>query len=218
MALTTIASVRAQGGSAADEYPDAQIQAMIDGLSDLVIKTLHRDIELNTYTEYYSGNNEQILLLRQYPVVSVSRVCVDSDGYFGQSPDAFPASKNLVAGVDYALMAGFQGIGSSGALRRLGSIWYQRPIYYPGKVAMQPGGATGNILVTYTAGYATIPPGLVYAVNAVILKALANAALGGEAQSKSYEDASISYMSAADLTSVFGTIERTLGAYKAYVV
>lgn len=218
MGLTTVESVRTQGGSGTDEYSDEQIQIMIDGISDLVKKALNRDLELKERTEYYSGNNNAVLILNQRPVISVSRVCVDGGSYFGQSPNAFPVTSDLVPGVDYVVMAGVNGVGSSGCLRRLGGFWPNPPIRFPGRVSVQPGWPNGNILVTYTAGLDPIPAGIVFAVNQAVLKACANAMLAGEAQSKSYEDASISYVSQADLQSVFGSIDRVIGSYKTFVV
>ena len=167
MALTTLGEVKAQGNiNPLDTSRDTQIKSLINGITDLVKQTLRRDIESTQYTEYYSGDNSSVLLLNQYPIISVSRVCLDDNAYFGQESGAFPASGDLVQGTDYAIMSGTKGVGSSGMLRRINQVWYRYPTVAPGKVALQTSAPPGNILVTYTAGFSPVPFGIKFAVNA----------------------------------------------------
>ena len=107
MALTTLLSVKTQGGIAvSDTSRDAQLRILIDGVTSLVKQQLNRNLESQQYLEYYSGDGSPLLLLRQYPVTTVSLVCVDDAGWFGAGPDSFAPTRNLIEGVDYALMSG----------------------------------------------------------------------------------------------------------------
>ena len=217
--FSSLSQVKTQGGiDQGDTSKDDQIQILLDGLSNVIEQELHRTIPATSYTEFYSGDNSQVLLLRQRPVISVTRVNIDNGGEFGQGVNAFDPTQDLVAGVDYAIMAGQNGIGSNGMLKRINGSWPRRQSYVAGQVSPQYGAGTGNILVMYTAGYSPIPAAITYAVNALVLSKLATAAIGGAAQSMSYEDASVSLFSPEQLTGIIGTIERTIGSFKAFPV
>lgn len=110
------------------------------------------------YTEYYSGRNTPLLLLREYPVTEVSDVRVDENGYWGQGESAFAATTALTAGIDYALVQDGRGAtAETGRLLRIGTVWPARFVSKVGllSAAIKPG--AGNIKVTYTAGYESIP-------------------------------------------------------------
>lgn len=215
MALTTLASVKAQGGiPAGDTTRDAQLRLLIDGVTGLVKQTLNRNLESTEYVEYYSGDGSPFLLLRQFPVTAVSLVCVDDSGYFGASPEGFDQSLNLVSGEDYALMAGANGIGSSGVLRRIGTTWHRYPSRAVGVLQNLPGIPSGNIKVRYTAGFAVVPPAITMAINAAVLKQAATAIVGGGLGQAAYEDASVSFLAPGDAVTLFGSIESMLAQYR----
>jgi hypothetical protein len=215
MALTTLASVKTQGGiPGGDTSRDAQLRSFIDGITSLVKQHLNRDLESSTYVEYYSGNGSPFLMLNQYPVTSVSVVCVDDAGYFGEALNGFPASLNLVAGVGYALVAGANGRGSTGMLRRIGATWPRRPSRAHGVIQNLPGIPGGNIKVEYTAGFGVIPAAISMAVNGLVLKQMATATVGGAAAQMAYEDASVSFLAPGDAALLFGSIESTLANYR----
>ena len=219
MALTTLMSVKSQGGiPAADTSRDGQIRILIDGITSLVKQQLNREIESAEYTEYYSGDGSPFLLLRQYPVTSVSLVCLDDAGYFGAAPGGFDSSLNLVEGVDYALMSGVAGLGATGTLRRIGTTWHRYPSRAIGVIQNLPGIPSGNIKVQYTAGFDVVPPAIVMAVNAAILKQLAMSSFGGAASQLGYEDASVSFVAPADVAKLFGSIESILANYRSIPV
>lgn len=210
-------------GTGASAFTDAQLGSLINVATDLVKRTLHWDIELQSYLEYYDGESwsspdDAVLILRQSPVLSVQRVCVDDQAYFGQSPTAFPAANDLVAGVDYAIMAGVGGIGSSGCLRRIGSVWWRRRSWQPGKVAPQASSPSGNILVQYMAGYSPVPYGIQFAVNQTVLDVANRMLAGGIVASEAYEDASQSYFSPEIMLKVYGSVQQTLGVFRSIVV
>lgn len=219
MAWSTVSQVKTQAGiDQSDTSKDAQIQILLDGLTSVLLQELGRDISVTSYMEYHSGDNSQILLLQQRPIISVTRVNIDYSGEFGQGVNAFDPTQDLVAGTDYAIMAGTQGIGSSGMLKRINGSWPRRATYVIGKVAPQYGAPNGNILVVYSAGYSPIPAAIIYAVNALVLSKLVTAAIGGAAQSMSYEDASVSLFSPKDLAGLIGTVERTIGSFRPFPV
>ncbi len=222
MALTTRDSVKIQAGiPLSDASRDAQFDALILAMTSLVKKTIRRDIEAADYTEYHSGDNSPILVLRQYPVISIDSVCVDSAGHFGQNADGFNSSLNLVEGRDFALKSGADGVGSSGILTRIGGVWYGVATRYAGWIANQPPKPTGNIKVVYRAGYeaADIPPDLVMAINsAVIMSAFSGSVGGVNAQSMSYEDASVSYADPGTVAKAFGSIKNVLSNYTSKAV
>ena len=208
-------SVKTQGGIAAsDTSRDAQLRSLIEGVTSLVKQQLNRDLESQDYVEYYSGNGSPVLMLNQYPVTAVSLVCVDDSGYFGTAAEGFDASLNLTNGVDYALMSGANGLGSSGFLRRIGTTWHRPPSRARGVLANLPGVPNGNIKVQYTAGFSVIPPAITAAVNALVLKQASLMAIGGVASGMNYEDASVRFFAPADTVRVLGSIESTLANYR----
>ncbi len=219
MALTTLTSVKTQGGIAfGDTSRDAQLRSLIDAMTSLVKQHLNRDLESTNYIEYYSGNGTPLLLLNQYPVTAVSRVCLDDLGYFGSVPGGFAPSLNLVEGVDFALMSGTNGHGSSGFLRRIGSTWRRPPARALGVLSNLPGIPNGNIQVEYTAGFVVIPPAITMAVNALILKQASQASFGGAASQMGYEDAHISLFSPRDASALLGSVESILANYRSIPV
>lgn len=218
MALTTLMSVKAQAGIAtADTSRDAQFRSLIDGVTSLVTQQLNRQLESQDYVEYYSGNGSPYLMLLQYPVTAVSLVSVNDSGDVGVATEN-DGSWNLVNGVDYALMPGARGLGSSGILRRLGTTWPRPSARSCGTLTVSPEIPAGNIKVQYTAGFAVIPPAITMAVNALVLKQAAQAAMGGAASQLSYEDAHVGFFSPADAAKTLGSIESTLALYRSIPV
>lgn len=90
---------------------------------------------------YFAPN---IIQLQQLPVRSITEVREDATGYFGQAPNAFPATTILQSGSDYFLkienpaIYGGQPISWSGHLVR-------RAFWFPATV--------GSVMVTYVAGF-----------------------------------------------------------------
>jgi hypothetical protein len=208
--------VKAQGRIAAsDTTRDSQITSLIAGVQDLVKRWLGRDIEQTTYTEYYTGNNSPYLILRQYPVVSITSICIDSGGYNGDAPNAFPASQNLTQGVDFTLTCGLAGQGANGIVRRINNVWYGRPSRALGTVEnLPPLEGTGNIKVVYVAGYSPVPPSIQMAVNDLILKKTITSVAGGAVTQMAYEDGSVSFFSPEEEAKLFGSISQTLGVWR----
>lgn len=122
-----------------------------DGILQLLISSFSRYVlnrtgqasftSVNSYTEIYDGNNSTRLFLRNYPIVSVSSVIVGAV--------TVPTSGGLISSGWY-----IDPSGKSIALRWNTAI-YQNPsqTIWPGVFSR----GQGNIQVTYTAGYSTVP-------------------------------------------------------------
>lgn len=217
MALTTRAAVKAQANIAAtDTTYDQQIDKLIDGITSLVKRVLNRDLELRTYTEYYSGDASSILLLRQFPVVSVASIYFDSGSYFGQADNAFPESSKLTEAVDYAVIWGHSGYGATGEIRRINDVWSTRTSRTSGRLPDLPPNPIGNIKVTYSAGFAQIPQAIQMAVNSEVYRACQQPL--GPVSSNSYEGASESFLSPDQASQVFSAIGNVFGRYRRIAV
>jgi hypothetical protein len=117
-----------------------------------------------SYVEYYDGNSQPKIPLRQRPVYQVNNVWVDFAGYYGQGPGAnnagpFSASTVLTNGQDYVLEYDGQdpagaAWSKSGNLIRVATIWSEvGRVYYPGKLTADLGPAPGCIKVDYAYGF-----------------------------------------------------------------
>ncbi len=146
---------------------DVWYDALREAAEAIVKNYCKRDFESQAYTDYYSGSGTRYLVLRQRPVTAISSVYLDERGRFGQNPDgSFSSATLLVNGQDYVLTFD-QGTTTSscGVLQRTVGVWPEIPRqYWFNKVAGENAPPMGNVKVTYTAGYATIPMDLQYAV------------------------------------------------------
>lgn len=80
-----------------DSALDAQITDLQSAVEKRVKEYLHRDIESTTYTaELYNGSGKSELVMRQFPVTSVTSVAV-YDGYYNNAE----VWTTLVLGTDY---------------------------------------------------------------------------------------------------------------------
>ena len=61
---------------AATEDPTAPIQVILDGVDSFVKGYCDRDFESTSYKEYQNGKNRQNLFLKQYPIISISRLSI----------------------------------------------------------------------------------------------------------------------------------------------
>ena len=118
-------------------------------------------------TEYYDGSGWEELILNRRPVSVVTRVAVDSGGFYGKGTDAFPVSTDWVEGTDFVSR-------SLDATEANPSILLSLRAGALTGVGLRKGKwqeGRGNVLVTYTAGYATIPKDLEYAANQLVIAA-----------------------------------------------
>lgn len=188
MALSTRTSVKTHLGiPQSDTTEDNALDQWLAGASALIKRYLGgQQLEQATYTEYYQGLGTNQLRLRQRPVISITSIYLDTDGYYGQGTTPYPAATLLTAGLDYALVPDQpDGTSSrSGIVERLNGTWpagWKRTRGMLG-AAITPG--LGNLKITYVAGYATIPADIELATNKLVAlirrEAQAGAALTGE--------------------------------------
>jgi len=170
MALVTLESVRtAMAIPAGNTSKDALIVSLLPVANAVLKKYLKRNIEQATYTEYYSGTGRPELVLRNRPILvpsDIAGVWIDQTGNFGQSSGAFPASGLQTLGTDYMLRLEDNGIGESGILLRATvpfAVYGVRGTLWGGPARAQWPAGQGNIKVTYTAGYATVPDDIKHA-------------------------------------------------------
>jgi len=170
VALTTVAKIKGYLGiPAANTSQDTWLTALQPAAEAVVSEFTGRRFESQNYTEFYNGNNRRELALRWRPVTAVASVYLDYAGAFGHNPSSpFPASTLLADGVSYVLdWDGPNAVQSrSGLLLRLNTVWPELPRSYsaPRSLTLDTGPLYGNIKVTYTAGYVTVPEDIQYAV------------------------------------------------------
>lgn len=157
MALITRALTKTFWGIAdADTSQDAVIDALILQCQARIETWCGRKFDAANFTDYLMGTGNAYLPLRQRPINSVASVYEDRYAYWGQADDAFAAATLLTAGTDYAIVKDSEGVGASGMLARIGAAWARPVEWRGGQITSQPG-STGNIKVTYNAGFSTIP-------------------------------------------------------------
>jgi len=151
---------------------DDQLINLANRSYKILEKYLGRQMKSQSYTEYYDGPDEYKLVLRKYPVVSVTTVHVDIERDFGS--DTLVDSGNYFVDTNVDTSVGtiefFDADGS-------GPVWFEPGIR--------------NVKVVYTAGFATIPNDLVHAgcMHVAWLfkrsdtEAMKNASLGGKTES-----------------------------------
>jgi hypothetical protein len=235
MALTSIDRVLAIPGMAKYNaaYP-TYLPILIDAADRAVKGFLKRDIEEHTYTEYYSGNGREDIILRNIPVSSIENLWYDPNGFFGQGPNAFPSTGLMTQGTQYMLVLdrqpfglppSFDVVSNCGIVKRIGvqgsGFMGAFPLQWvTGKLAGTrllgwPTGR-GNIKVEYTAGYSTIPDDLNYATASLVAWMVRNQTKGAPLQSENLGAYSYNIMTVAlqGNAPLVGETTRILTAYR----
>jgi hypothetical protein len=237
MALSTIAAVKTLLGIGNTDQ-DALLTQLLTA-ADAAVKTYIRRGKARTAfanwpetgadTAFLSGHGKQDLILPYWPVTAVASVYLDPTGYFGDGSGAFAAGTLLSAGSDYVLVRDDGSASVSGRLRKLsgpGSMVFDDHGWWPPSGSSGPlalNGYTkpvwtagaGNIKVTFTAGYASVPADLADAVNQLCVFRYANRKSAGPMQSEGLGDyhyalASQSLGTAPEL----GTMRQLLARYR----
>lgn len=220
MALTTRANIKTLIG-VSDTSLDDVIDLLIPQADAMIKGYLKRDIEQATYTDFYSGTGNRILTLNQVPVQSVTSVHLDSDGYYGDGTDAFPASSVLVEGTDFVLRKDDNTateLSKSGILYRIGNAWLKPNARYGSQLSSSPGLAMGNIKVVYVAGWATVPADIQFAANKLVTSMIESRSKSGRLQSENIEDYSYTLVSAEEEAQALDSVKGSLTRYKRIVI
>lgn len=145
MALTALATLKTLltiGGTG----EDTRLNQVVDAANDIISRWCDRTFESTSYTEDLDGTGTPVLPLRHYPIIG-NPTSVNVDG----NRD-FIAATLLTIDDDYVIDED----GVTGILRTVAGVssWgLAEPVWPRG---------TKNVRVVYTAGYATIPDGLVH--------------------------------------------------------
>lgn len=126
-ALVTLDEVKAFIGSTDSE--DDIVERLINAASWRANKEADRQLKRRTLTEYYNGDGSNLLLVRNYPIQSITSIYMDSDREFG--------SDTLVDADNYQIDPETESM-----------IWFTGTVLLSGIRVVK---------VTYSAGYGEVP-------------------------------------------------------------
>lgn len=211
--LSSLSSLKTHLGiPAADTSQDDALTQWLLGVDEATASYIGRErvpgyhpLQSVQATEFYDGNGRELLVLRRRPVTAVAGVWVHSAGYYGNGPTAFPDESEWDVGVLWTPQRLDASEQNGSMLVCLAGVW---PEGY------------GNIKVTYTAGYATIPADLTLAANQFVALLRQGQEYGGPLRSETlgrymYE---LLESGAANETPAIGTLRGLLGAYREIIV
>lgn len=188
MALTSLSALKTHLGITGSTQDDFLSQ-LLEAVESAFLKLVDRIIEETTETFYLDGNNSAVITLPEYPVSSVSDVRVDPQGFYGQGASAFAASTALTAGVDYCLVKDSStGTAEVGRLFRIGNVWPGRWEHREGLLTPLQKRGAGNIKVTATFGYSTVPADIALAIWQVVAQLRSARKYGRPVDSERFED------------------------------
>lgn len=121
---------------------DTIIDALVNSMSVAIAKYCGRDFVSAAATEYYDGTDAPSLVLKRYPIITLTSLNIDGARLFGSSTDV-DVSANVI--VD----------NNSGII----TLWNLYDKFPCGR---------RNVKVVYTAGYATIPADLQHAAKLAV--------------------------------------------------
>ena len=176
--------------SSSDTSQDRQLSGLQVAAESLIQSRIKRNLEPASYTEYYAGNSQRALVLRNRPVLSIESIYEDYKGYSGYAPDCFGPETLLTSGHHYTLDVDTGTTTSkSGLVIRIGGVWMEvGRVYFPGKLSAEIGPTFGNLKITYTAGFDVIPSEIEYAVCLTVASMRRNISTGGTVISEKIGD------------------------------
>lgn len=183
-----------------------EVDAVIDGF------TGRGSLASAAATEYMDGSGREMLLLRRRPVTAVAGVWVDGGGHYGQGDGAFGDATEWNVGVDFAIPRTDATEENGGMLVAIGA-----PDFGAGGV--WPAGR-GNVKVTYTAGYSTIPKDLQLAATNLVAQLINGSEKGALLAGETIGDYSYRLLSDPEAAGggvaslVIGTVRSTLARYR----
>jgi hypothetical protein len=134
----------------------------------------------------------------------------NTGAFSGDAPNAFTSSSLMVEGNDYYVdwEAGPGTACTSGLVYRLGSFWSRPYSFYQNLLSMYPGSPSGNVKVTYLAGYQQIPFEVQAASELLIARMKQTRFYGQHAASLSNEGMSVSIPE----SEFYGQINKEVGS------
>jgi hypothetical protein len=143
-------------------------------------------------------------------------VWLDEGALFGQAVGAFPASTMLTPGIDFALDVdqpdGYTS--RSGLIYCNNGPWPMPFTYSPGRISPDLGPRKGNVLVHYTAGYASVPTDIQLACNLMIARVRKLSIYGEALTAERDEVFSYNLKSAAKLGLISPEVSSRLARYR----
>lgn len=201
MSLTSLTKVKLHLGISGSGEDDLLNQLIAE--VDTVIQnyTGRKSFESGVRTEYLDGNGKDELFLGHCPLTDVTGVWVDSDGYYGKGTDAFPDESEWEEGSYFVPYSEEADEDNASMLVALNRVWTE---------------GRGNIKVTYTAGYETIPTDLELAANMLVALMRKGAEAGGPLESESLDRYSYKLLTNTNsqMYPEAGTIRSILARYR----
>ncbi len=186
-----------------DHSEDKKLNWLIDWASEWIGQSINRPgLLYKSRTEYYNGSGTQKLLLKSRPIYTTPTILayVDRGGYFGQTSGAFTdTNEQLTYGTDFVVQVDTDdGTSRCGILIRINGYWERAYVRQRGMLTSFPGSSYGSIKVTYTGGYTidSLPGVFRQALNMLVGRMRAILPLGVETTSESYEERSLSVVTA----------------------
>lgn len=189
--LTSLAQIKSfLNIPGSDSTQNSQLTGLQFAAETIITNRIKRNLEPSSYTEYYAGNSQRAIILRNRPVLSVQFVFEDFQAYYGYNPTSFGPTTLLMPGVHYTLdLDTGTSESKSGLLIRIGGVWMEAGrVYYPGKLASEIGPTYGNLKITYMAGFNIIPMDIQYAVCLLVSFMKRNVEVGSVLQSEKLGD------------------------------
>ncbi len=176
------------GIAASDVSQDAALRLFITAVTARIQTFCGRTFAAADYTEYLCGTGDKYIALKQRPINSVASVYQDDLAVWGQGTDNFAVGTLLTAGTDYAIVKdGTDGLSRCGMLYRCTGVWTKFDAWQPGIIEPLTYPMTGNVKVTYNAGFSTIPADLQLAAATLVAQARRIVQYGGPVQSENWE-------------------------------
>lgn len=199
ISLSSLSNYKTWAGiTSTDATRDAALTVQLQAAEDAVKRFTRSFLEEADYTIVMDAPNAMSLRLPQSPV-SLTDFSLWSNADANGDPDEFDDEHLLVMYEDYVLDPSPDDVttSKSGIVRSLRGYWgiaRERP-YYSLATKLVP--VRGALKITYTAGYATIPPSIVAAVHLITAKLYAMRKLGLPLNSENLNGYGYSTQSAA---------------------
>lgn len=138
---------------------DAALQMILNEVNGALTHAIRQPLESTTYTEYYDAPYTDRLVLRQWPVTTVTTVKVAQNS--SGDPAKFTTDTLWTQYVDYVVEVDqSNGSSRSGLLRSTRGYWGMQQAHPMGRLASRMTADYRAVQVVYVAGYDQIPQSL----------------------------------------------------------